>query len=328
MEKTLSIIIPAYNVGKYIKKAISSAINQNGILTEVIVVDDGSTDNLKSIVEETFGDNDSVKYFWQENMGLYGARIQGIKHSSSKYITFIDADDYIEDNFYPPLLERMEKEGIDILEFGNYRVSEKGEILSHTEFYEEYKDKDLAVKKIINKSNCMCSVCNKIYRRELFNTSSLEKYKTRKYEEDTLTNLIAFEDAKKILTVGDIGYYYLVREGSITTGRISFKQEEYLASWECIYRRYKDVPNNKVIALGYCSRIAYAYCNARKEHYDKEDTKTLAELFKTIYKKHELSKYRFEYESFNRRNMVRLFNISPTICYLLFFFRSILLSSR
>lgn len=98
----VSVIIPAYNAEKYIKEAIESVLNQTYKNIELIVVDDGSTDNTAEIVKKYLNDP-RVKYIYQENKGLAGARNTGIKKAKGDYIAFLDADD-----FYLP--EKIEKE--------------------------------------------------------------------------------------------------------------------------------------------------------------------------------------------------------------------------
>ncbi len=89
----ISVIIPTFNHGHYIKKAINSIFNQTYKNFEIIIVDDGSTDNTLDIIS-IYGD--SVRYIYQENRGLAGARNTGIQASKGEYLAFLDADDYFE----------------------------------------------------------------------------------------------------------------------------------------------------------------------------------------------------------------------------------------
>lgn len=92
----LSIIMPAYNVEKYIKEAIDSVLNQKTKYNyELIIVNDGATDNTKKIIQSI--ESDKIKYIEQKNQGLSGARNTGINNAVGKYITFMDSDDLLED---------------------------------------------------------------------------------------------------------------------------------------------------------------------------------------------------------------------------------------
>jgi len=95
----LSIIIPIYNVEKYLKKCVDSICEQKLINTEILLVDDGSTDNSGLIAEDLKNKYNNVRVFHKENGGLSDARNFGISHALGKYVLFIDSDDYVEDNF-------------------------------------------------------------------------------------------------------------------------------------------------------------------------------------------------------------------------------------
>ncbi|WP_132055516.1 glycosyltransferase family 2 protein [Pseudocnuella soli] len=88
---TISVIIPCYNHGKYLQQAIDSVNSQAGVHTEIVVVDDGSSDNTKEVA----GQNGEVKYIYQTNAGLSAARNTGIKESNGEYLLFLDADDWL-----------------------------------------------------------------------------------------------------------------------------------------------------------------------------------------------------------------------------------------
>ena len=92
--KDFSIIVPAYNVEKYIEKCIDSILNQSYKNYEVIVINDGSTDNTLNILNKKY--KDKVKIYSKENGGLSSARNYGVLKSSSKYILFVDSDDWLE----------------------------------------------------------------------------------------------------------------------------------------------------------------------------------------------------------------------------------------
>jgi glycosyltransferase involved in cell wall biosynthesis len=94
----ISIVIPCYNHGKYVSEAINSVLEQGYQDVEVIVVDDGSTDNTKEVVRNGFANNEAVKYVYQNNQGLSAARNTGINHATGNYFVFLDADDWLVDN--------------------------------------------------------------------------------------------------------------------------------------------------------------------------------------------------------------------------------------
>ena len=92
----ISIIIPTYNYAEYIQKAIDSVLAQTYKNCEIIVVDDGSTDNTQEIIENKY--KNKVRYYYQENKGAPAARNKGIKKSKGEYLSFLDADDYLTES--------------------------------------------------------------------------------------------------------------------------------------------------------------------------------------------------------------------------------------
>ena len=114
-----SIIVPAYNASKYIRDCIDSVLSQNYSNFELIIVDDGSTDETKSIVYEYSSDT-RIKYVYQNNTGVSSARNKGILESNGDYICFVDADDVVSPNFLKTFDDILNKKRIDIVYCENY----------------------------------------------------------------------------------------------------------------------------------------------------------------------------------------------------------------
>ena len=121
--KKISIIIPVYNVEQYIKNCLESVINQTYDNWEIILIDDGSTDNSKAIYE-----NIAIKKFKQTNKGVSAARNLGIEKAQGDYIVFLDADDWIEKNFLERMLEVIENEDADIVQCNFYYANNRSNI--------------------------------------------------------------------------------------------------------------------------------------------------------------------------------------------------------
>lgn len=318
----LSVIIPAYNMESYILRSINSALMQNGIEIEIIVVNDGSSDSTQSIVEDIQGKDKRVKLINQSNMGLYRARSNGVKYSGGEYITFIDADDYIDENFYPELIAKMKNEKIDIIEFG-YRKVNKNETLYEKHFYEGYKDRVEAAKTVITKYNSSCSNCNKIYSAFCLKSHTFDE-NIRMYEEDMLLNLKVLSVINKYYTTNKIGYNYFCRENSITTAQKSIKTLDVLDTWECIYNFVKkNFPQVlKVCAMTFCARLALYYCIADQITKNTKEYAGLIQRFKDIFNENDLKHYTFRYESKNRIALIKLFSLSPGLCSFIYKMRN------
>ena len=132
MEELISVVVPVYNVEKYIDKCINSIINQTYKNLEIILVDDGSPDNCGNICDEYAKKDNRIIVIHKENGGLSDARNTGIEVSKGKYITFIDSDDYISDNYVSFLYNLIIEYKADISIGKHYVLYENGEINTAT----------------------------------------------------------------------------------------------------------------------------------------------------------------------------------------------------
>lgn len=113
--KIVSVIIPAYNTKKYIAKCLDSTINQTYTNLEIIVIDDGSPDELFRLVEKYKAKDNRIKLYRQDNKGLSGARNKGIENSTGEYILFLDSDDWLERDSIKRLVENIYNNKSDIV---------------------------------------------------------------------------------------------------------------------------------------------------------------------------------------------------------------------
>ena len=114
MNPKLSIIIPVYNVEQYLPRCIDSILEQSFADFEAIVINDGSTDMCRVIIDEYANQDSRIKVIHQENMGVSAARNSGLRVATGKYIGFVDADDWIDSNMYKILINKIESENCDI----------------------------------------------------------------------------------------------------------------------------------------------------------------------------------------------------------------------
>ena len=122
-----SLIVPVYNVQKYIEKCISSILDQDYANYEIIIVDDGSTDKSAEIIDRIANLNrDKIVSIHQENKGLGGARNTGLEKATGKYVWFIDSDDTIAPYSLKHLDEFIQKQEVDILVFDRVAIDELG----------------------------------------------------------------------------------------------------------------------------------------------------------------------------------------------------------
>ena len=224
----ISVIVPVYNTEKYIEKCLQSILSQTMNDIEIIVVNDGSTDNSENVIKQIEKNNNTkiqIKYFKKENGGLSDARNYGVKKATGKYISFIDSDDYIDKNLYKNLEEYINKD-IDVIKFKmetvdeNYKTIEK---LNGPVF--ETTTGEKAFEYMCIEDTFLDVACIYLYKREFFIKNNF-KYMLNTYHEDFgLTPLIIIQ-AKTIVSTKYFGYYYLQRENSITSVENKEKEEK------------------------------------------------------------------------------------------------------
>ena len=118
----LSFIVPVYNVSPYLRKCVDSLLMQDCEDNEIILVDDGSTDDSGTICDELAAAYENIRVIHQQNGGLSAARNAGLKAAEGEYICFVDSDDYWEENVLGGLMEQVEREKLDVLRFDYQNV--------------------------------------------------------------------------------------------------------------------------------------------------------------------------------------------------------------
>ena len=202
----VSIILPVYNVEKYLRQCLDSIVNQTFKDFECICVNDGSTDNSVSILEEYAQKDKRFKIISQENRGLSGARNTGLKQATGKYVTFIDSDDWIADNFLEVLYEIIEKYQYDIA-ICNYQFyySKDDKYIPFTQNI--IIDKETAK---FDKFRC-CYICGsvniKLYRKKFLEDNKIT-FLENVVMEDYIFSIISCLSTEKIISIKDCLYYY------------------------------------------------------------------------------------------------------------------------
>jgi glycosyltransferase involved in cell wall biosynthesis len=214
----ISIIIPMYNVEKYIKKSILSVLNcnWNNIQFEIVIIDDESPDNSLKFANELKLKNPSIKIIHQKNKGLGGARNTGINNSKGNYLFFLDSDDYLLKDMLPKLLAIASKEDLDVLEFSAIRVDENYQYFD-TIFQIESKGV-LTGLDYIAEYPFANSACNKLYRRQFLIDKEI-LFLENVYIEDAPFNVEVFSKAKYVKAVNIPAVAYLQNKNSITRAR-------------------------------------------------------------------------------------------------------------
>ena len=213
MEKDLiSIIIPVYKVEKYLEKCIESVLKQTYTNLQIILVDDGSTDNSGKICDEYAKKDSRIEVIHKANGGLSDARNVGISKAKGRYIGFVDSDDYIKEDMYEVLLNLIIEYNADISICNLYDVIDGKEYIRNKENgIQEYSRLDI-LKEVLLDKNIQSYAWNKLYKKELFDEI---KYPIGKKYEDIGTTFYVFEKCDKIVVTSEPEYYYLKRSDSL-----------------------------------------------------------------------------------------------------------------
>jgi glycosyltransferase involved in cell wall biosynthesis len=221
MEKCLlSIIVPVYNTSQYLVRCLNSLINQSVSDSEIIIINDGSTDQSDEIIKQYLAYCNITYIKLEKNMGLGYARNLGIERSSGKYIAFLDSDDWIDLDFFKVLTDTITRDCTDIVVGG---VKNEWNNINSTSLRYDYtyhniitanQALDLLTKSTNNNYFISPVVWNKIYKRELLSFNQL-KFIDNSYWEDDIFSFKAISYAHKISLVPQIYYHYYQRDSSI-----------------------------------------------------------------------------------------------------------------
>jgi len=227
-EPLISVIVPVYNVEKYLPDCLDSIKNQTYTNLEILLIDDGSTDSSVTICEDYAKKDSRTKVYHKENGGLSDARNYGIERASGQYFTFIDSDDYIIKDYVSYLLELAQKNEVKIA-IGSHTVCYESGKNSYKGLGEDKKitiSSKEALEHILLDDGIDLSAWAKLYSAELFKEI---RYPKGLAFEDTATTYKLIFLSNKIAYGGKSIYNYRIRSNSITTSG-SFKKKMQLIS--------------------------------------------------------------------------------------------------
>lgn len=222
----ISVIIPVYNVEIYIKKCIDSVLNQTFQNFEIILIDDGSTDNSGRICNEYVLKDNRIKVIHKNNAGLSAARNKGIDVSSGNYICFLDSDDWYSNNALEEFINLVINYNADISIIDIFNTIDDNAIYSPKNQIKIY-NKSEAMTQLFQNSSVFGTACNKLYKREIFNNI---RFPNGHSWEDMYISLDVLMNVSKIAWSKNASLYYRHRESSITSSRFSKRNlDEYYA---------------------------------------------------------------------------------------------------
>lgn len=210
----VSVIVPIYNVEKYLARCLESLINQTLEDIEIICVNDGSTDNSADILAKFAEKDERIKIITQVNSGLSEARNAGISASTGKFIAFLDSDDFVDLDFYEALYNSAIKNNCDIACGNIIRENNKKKRKPFINYDKECIASSVKDKYVLTKVPEHCYVWNKIYRRENLINSGVRFIRGITYEDMPFTADV-LEKLGNLVCVPKVFYHYWINDESI-----------------------------------------------------------------------------------------------------------------
>lgn len=271
MNNLVSVIIPVYNAEKTIEKCLDSLLNQSYKNTEIIVVNNGSSDRSLELIEEYKCRDDRIIALEKEEMGVSGARNIGINYSHGDYLVFVDADDYLEKDAIEKELSVIEQNNVDIV-FFDYFIDDKEDIKKciHKLKYGIYThNKNTIIEQMTGGNDYFSSIWRGIYKADLIKNHIF--FRRLKFAEDLLFNMECVEYAKRILICNEAYYHYVNQEASALE-KIQFDIQNSIDFFgelgKCNYidklvfeKIYKE---ETVLLLNRILNNSYGYCHFKK----------------------------------------------------------------
>ena len=266
----VSVIVPVYNVEKYIEKCLDTLVSQTLDDIEIILVNDGSTDSSKEKIQAYINQYSNIKYLEKENGGLSSARNFGMKYASGEYIAFLDSDDYVEKNMYEDMYTVAKQNDSDMVEcdfiweYPNKRKMDKGII---------YNNKKEAIEK------ARVVAWNKLIKREILEKEKIIFPEGLRYEDvEFFYKLVPY--LNKISFVKKYLVHYVQREDSIAnTQNIRTKEIFNVLDNVLLYYRKEEIYDNYKEELEYIY-VRFLLCSSLKRMCKIKNSKQRNEALK------------------------------------------------
>lgn len=305
----ISVIVPIYNAEKTLERCIKSIIRQSYSNIEVILVDDGSTDNSLDLCKKYMEEDERIKVIHQRNQGVGAARNRGLSNTSGEYVTFVDSDDFINKDAYSVMLEQMlGKADVCIGYFS--RFHEEDNYIEELEFSIELGlydtrllEKELYKNCDLNKEILIESLCNKIFRKEIFNTLTIKG----NYGEDCAVMDRIYSKGYRALIIDKICYYYTYTKGSLTKKGFNRDKLSFLKIYSNRSRLFEDMLIQTNARKQYCALVV--------EYYYEIEKINLRYTKKALYIFNENVRWLMKYNRKDKKFLMRMciFAISPNL---------------
>ena len=312
----VSVIIPVYNVEKYLRRCLDSVVNQTYKDVEVILVNDGSPDNSKEICEEYVAKYSNIQLINQKNAGLGAARNTGLQYITGDAVTFVDSDDWLELDAIEYYVASMKKSDADIVVTKMIRKKEyfsnegtngatiKEEVLNQEQFAKKYFK--------IDGNNIEYYACAKLYKREI---AREVKYPVGLFAEDVPAAFGYIIRSLKIFYSTKVTYNYFFNDNSLTA-KFTDKDFDLEKIWDLVVEEAKVYGNEDYILYAKVNRYRIDFnllCRIALSENKSDIEKYSQEIVVLLGKVKENKKILLEYLPFSRKVILRLFIVNYTL---------------
>lgn len=247
MSNLFSVIVPIYNKEKYIKECIDSILNQSFLDYELILVDDGSTDNCPNICDEYANKDPRIKVIHKTNGGLVSARKEGTKLATGDYVVCVDADDYIKKDYLLNISKEINNNHSDIICMGHSELNNKTIKEIDIDYRKGYYSKDDIINEIypsliqrLDTKHFPVNIWSKAYKKDLYKDIQLNVGKDVKIGEDGVVSIPYIYKSNSMSIIKDYSYVYRLNDDSMTSN-ISVLQVDYPKLVTNEYLKYFDI---------------------------------------------------------------------------------------
>lgn len=287
-DELLSVIVPVYNVEKYLDRCIGSIVDQTYQNLEIILVDDGSPDRCPGMCDEWALRDSRIKVIHKKNGGLSDARNTGIAAATGEYLAFVDSDDYVGLRMYETMIGAIERTGTGIACCGRYIVKGDNERVVHNMDREHVFTPAEAVRELLIGGYVEESACDKVYKRALFQNLC---FPVGEINEDIVIMPQLLDRSKGVVHVAVPFYYYWQESPSITRSAYSPKKKVILKHLDAIKNYIHKVHPElldyfAVLEARYCQSVLYLLLNdphVRKRY--REDYREFYARFRVSFPK-------------------------------------------
>lgn len=308
-EKTISVIVPVYNVGEYLNRCIESIVTQTYTKLEIILVDDGSSDDCPELCDLWAEKDARIKVIHKQNGGLSDARNKGMALATGEYISFIDSDDWIASEFYERLYTAIKQDGSDLAACTVCMVWEDGSPEKLLTVRENLVlNRNQAQLALLEETKLKQPVWYKLYKTDLIKDIPFE---FGKYHEDVFWSYQAIGKAKSVSLIDYIGYFYWQRKGSIMSDGFSLKRLDALGALKkrivYIKTNFPDLQKKALIALWesciYNGQMSLKYL-------DSEDISCVFKVLKSAMQEYPICYYDYKNMKISHRIWLILSKVS------------------